>query len=184
MSNYYVTTSIPYVNGEPHIGFAMELIMGDVLARAARARGETVIYCTGTDEHGTKVAQKAESLGKTPKAFTDEISAKFRELGELVGVEPDRFIRTTDKGHMQRAQLIWKALAKDIYKAKYVGWYDVRQEEFVPESQADPERMKPEHPQAYQKLEEENYFFALSKYTQPVLKAIEADELIIVPKTR
>lgn len=182
--NYYVTTSIPYVNGDPHIGFAMELILGDVLARAARAEGHDVIYCTGTDEHGTKVAEKAESLGKTPQEFADEVSAKFRALGDLLGVEPDRFIRTTDKGHMQRAQLIWKALASDIYKAKYVGWYDVRQEEFVPESQADPERMKPDHPQAYQKLEEENYFFRLSKYNEQVLKAVESDELLIVPKTR
>jgi len=182
--NYYVTTSIPYVNGDPHIGFAMELIAGDVLARAARRRGDSVIYCTGTDEHGTKVAEKAASLGKTPQAFADEVSAKFRELGSLLGVEPDRFIRTTDKGHMQRAQLIWKALKNDIYKAKYVGWYDVRQEEFVPEAQADPERMKPEHPQAYQKLEEENYFFRLSKYNERILKAIESDELLIVPKTR
>ena len=184
MSNYYVVTSIPYVNGEPHIGFAMELITGDVLARAARGRGDNVIYSTGTDEHGTKVAQKAESLGKTPQQFADEISAKFRDLGTLLDVEPDRFIRTTDKGHTQRAQLIWKALAKDIYKAKYVGWYDVRQEEFVPESQADPERMKPEHPQAYQKLEEENYFFRLSNYNEQILKVIESDELLIVPKTR
>jgi methionyl-tRNA synthetase len=184
MSNYYVTTSIPYVNGDPHIGFAMELIMGDALARAARARGDTVIYCTGTDEHGTKVAEKAESLGKTPKEFTDEISVKFRDLGDLLNVKPDRFIRTTDKGHMQRAQLIWKALQKDIYKAKYVGWYDVRQEEFVPEAQADPERMDPAHPQAYQKLEEENYFFALSKYNEQLIKVIEGDELHIVPKTK
>ena len=184
MSNYYVTTSIPYVNGEPHIGFAMELLYGDVLARAARARGDTAIYCTGTDEHGLKVAQKAGELGKTPKVLADELSAKFRALGELLDVEPDRFIRTTDKGHVQRAQVIWKALAGDIYKGKYVGWYDVRQEEFVPESQADPERMKPDHPQAYQKLEEENYFFRLSNYTEAVLKAIENDELQILPRTR
>lgn len=182
--NYYVTTSIPYVNGDPHIGFAMELIMADVLARAARARDDKVIFSTGSDEHGTKVAEKAASLGKTPQAYADEVSAKFRALGEQLDVQVDRFIRTTDKGHMQRAQLIWKALAKDIYKAKYVGWYDVRQEEFVPEAQADPERMKPEHPQAYQKLEEENYFFRLSNYNEQILKAIEADELVIVPKTR
>jgi methionyl-tRNA synthetase len=184
MSNYYVTTSIPYVNGDPHIGFAMELLYGDVLARAARARGDTVIYCTGTDEHGTKVAQKAADLGTTPKALADELSAKFRELGDLLNVEPDRFIRTTDKGHIQRAQVIWKALNKDIYKAKYVGWYDVRQEEFVAEAQADPERMKPEHPQAYQRLEEENYFFRLSNYNEQLIKIIEQDEFIIVPKTR
>jgi methionyl-tRNA synthetase len=181
---YYVTTSIPYVNGEPHIGFAMELIMGDVLARAARARGDEVIFSTGADEHGTKIAEKAASLNKTPQVYVDEMSAKFRVLGDLLGVEVDRFIRTTDKGHMQRAQLIWKALAKDIYKAKYVGWYDVRQEEFVPEAHADPERMKPEHPQAYRKLEEENYFFRLSNYNEQILKLIESDELLIVPKTR
>ncbi len=182
--NYYVTTSIPYVNGEPHIGFGWELVIADVLARAARARGDTVIFSTGTDEHGTKVAEKAASLGKTPKAFADEISQKFRELGDILNVQPDRFIRTSDKGHEERAQLIWKALQKDIYKAKYVGWYDVRQEEFVPESQADPERMKPEHPQAYQKLEEENYFFRLSSYNEQVLKAIESGAFQIVPTTR
>jgi methionyl-tRNA synthetase len=101
-----------------------------------------------------------------------------------VNATPDRFIRTTDKGHEQRAQLIWKALAKDIYKAKYVGWYDVRQEEFVPEAQADPERMKPDHPQAYQKLEEENYFFRLSNYNEQILKAIESNQFKIVPTTR
>ncbi len=182
--NYYVTTSIPYVNGDPHIGFAMELILGDVLARAARAEGHTVIYSTGTDEHGTKVAEKARSLGKDPQEFADEVSAKFRTLGDLLGVDPDRFIRTTDKGHMQRAQLIWKALEADIYKAKYIGWYDVRQEEFVPEAQADPERMKPDHPQAYRRLEEENYFFRLSNYTERILQAIDSDALRIVPKTR
>lgn len=184
MSNYYVTTSIPYVNGDPHIGFAMELVVADVLARAARRRGDTTIFSTGTDEHGTKVAQTAEKLGKTPQAFADEVSSKFRDLSTLLNATPDRFIRTTDKGHVQRAQLIWKALAKDIYKAKYVGWYDVRQEEFVPETQADPERMKPDHPQAYQKLEEENYFFRLSNYNEQILKAIEADELQVIPRTR
>ncbi|MFA5003708.1 MAG: methionine--tRNA ligase [Candidatus Saccharimonadales bacterium] len=182
--NYYVTTSIPYVNGEPHIGFAWELLMADVLARAARKQGKTTIFSTGTDEHGTKVAQKAAELKLTEQVFADQVSQKFRDLAKLVGATPDRFIRTTDKGHEQRAQLIWKALSKDVYKAKYVGWYDVRQEEFVPESQADPERMKPDHPQAYQKLEEENYFFRLSNYNEAVLKAIEDDKFIILPKTR
>jgi len=184
MSNYYVTTSIPYVNGDPHIGFAMELLQADVLARYARAQKKNVVYSAGTDEHGTKIAQRAEELGKTPKAFTDEMSAKFRELGALLNVSYDRFIRTTDPGHEQRAQLIWKNLKKDIYKAKYVGWYDVRQEEFVPEGQVDPERTKPDHPQAYQRLEEENYFFALSKYAAGIRKAIESNDFEILPKTR
>lgn len=183
-NNYYVTTSIPYVNGDPHIGFAMELIMADVLARHARAKKVPVIFSTGTDEHGTKVAEKAASLGKTPKQFTDEVSQKYRELCRLLNASNDRFIRTTDPGHEQRAQLVWKALEKDIYKAKYTGWYDVRQEEFVPEGQVDPERTNPNHPQAYQKLEEENYFFALSKYTDQIRKAIESGQFEIVPATR
>lgn len=182
--NFYVTTSIPYVNGDPHVGFAMELIMADVLARHARANGKQVIFSTGSDEHGTKIAEKAASLGKTPKEFTDEISIKFRELGKLLNISNDRFIRTTDTGHEQRAQVIWENLKNDIYKAKYVGWYDVRQEEFVPEGSIDPARTQPDHPQAYQKLEEENYFFALSKYTDQIRQAIESEKYNIVPVTR
>lgn len=184
MSNYYVTTSIPYVNGEPHVGHALEFIMADVLARVARQRDDTVLFSTGSDEHGTKVAEKAASLGKTPQEFADAISAEFQALCKLLNVSNDRFIRTTDKAHEQRAQIIWKALEQDIYKSKYIGWYDVKQEEFVSESQADPARMKTDHPQAYQKLEEENYFFKLSKYTDKVREAIEKDEFLIIPKTR
>jgi methionyl-tRNA synthetase len=182
--NYYVTTSIPYVNGEPHVGHALEFVMADVLARAARQQGKPVIFSTGTDEHGSKIAQKAESLGITPTQLVDQMSQEFRDLAHLINISNDRFIRTTDKGHEQRAQLIWKALAHDIYKAKYVGWYDVKEESFVPEAQADPERMKADHPQAYQKLEEENYFFPLSKYNDQIREAIETGAFKIVPETR
>ena len=182
--NYYVTTSIPYVNGEPHIGFGMELVMADALARRARQQKNNVIFSTGTDEHGVKVAQKAESENLKPKEFTDKVSKTFVSLGKLLHISNDRFIRTTDKPHEQRAQLIWKALEKDIYKGTYTGWYDVRQEEFVPEAQADPARMKTDHPQAYQKLEEDNYFFKLSNYTDQVKQAIESGQMTIVPKSR
>lgn len=182
--NFYITTSIPYVNGDPHIGFAMELLQADVLARAARKRGEEVIYTAGSDEHGTKVAQKAAELGKTPEEYTTEMSAKFRDLGKLLDVTNNRFIRTTDAGHRQRAQLIWQNLSEDIYKSKYTGWYDVRQEEFVPENQVDPARTQPDHPQAYQKLEEENYFFKLSKYTDQIKQAIEKEEFRVIPSSK
>jgi len=182
--NYYVTTSIPYVNGEPHVGHALEFVMADVLARAARQQGKQTIFSTGTDEHGTKIAQKAESLGITPTQLVDQMSQEFRNLAQMLNISNDRFIRTTDKGHEQRAQLIWKALAHDIYKAKYVGWYDVKEEAFIPEAQADPERMKPDHPQAYQKLEEDNYFFPLSKYNDQIREAIESGTFKIVPETR
>ncbi|HSX35288.1 MAG TPA: methionine--tRNA ligase [Candidatus Saccharimonadales bacterium] len=181
---YYITTSIAYVNAAPHIGYAMELLEADVLARAARQRGDQVVFSTGTDEHGTKVAEKAAEAGKHPKAFADEVSSSFNVLLQDINISNDRFIRTTDPEHEKRAQLIWKALGQDIYKAKYIGWYDVRQEEFVPESQADPERMRPDHPQAYQKLEEENYFFRLSKYNQQIREAIESAAFKIIPETR
>lgn len=184
MSKYYVTTSIPYVNGAPHVGHALEFLQADVLARAARQRGTPTIFSTGADEHGTKIAQTAEKLGKNPDEFVNEMTNQFRQLLTELNISHDRFVRTTDKGHEQRAQLIWKALANDIYKATYTGWYDVKQEEFIPESQADPARMMPDHPQAYQKLEEENYFFKLSKYTDAIKTAIETDELRILPKTR
>src|SRR5277367_3513110 len=107
MSKYYVTTSIPYVNADPHIGFAMELLYADVLARRARQQGNDVIFSTGTDEHGGKVAEKAAEQGVKPKAYSDQVSQRFRELGELLDVSSNRFIRTTDAGHEQRAQLIW-----------------------------------------------------------------------------
>lgn len=182
--NYFVTTSIPYMNGEPHIGHALEFVQADVLARAARLQGKPTIFSTGADEHGSKIAEKAETLGLTPQQLVDNMSAKFRDLAKQLNISNDRFIRTTDKPHEQRAQLIWKALEHDIYKSTYTGWYDVKEEEFVPETKADPARMNPEHPQAYQKLEEENYFFKLSNYTAPVLKAIETGAFQIVPESR
>jgi len=184
MSNFYVCNAIPYVNGEPHVGHALEYILGDVLARAARQRGDTTLFSTGTDEHGSKVFQTAEKLGKTPQQLTDEMSARFRELEKALNISNDRFIRTTDKAHEQRSQLIWKNLEHDIYKSKYTGWYDVKEEEFVPENRVDQARTDPSHPQAYQKLEEENYFFKLSKYTDKVREAITSGEFKVVPETR
>lgn len=183
--NYYVTTSIPYVNGEPHLGHAMEFVMADVLARAARKRGDNVIFSTGTDEHGGKIAEKAAEKGVKPQELTDEMSQKFRDLVKALDVVPDRFIRTTDKGHEQRAQLVWKALAKDIYKNKYVGWYCTGDEEFFTETVVKENHgVCPDHNRPYEKIEEENYFLRISSYNEQILKAIESDELKIVPATR
>ncbi len=183
--NYFVTTSIPYVNGEPHIGFGMELLQADVLARAARDQGKPVIFSTGTDEHGTKIEQKAEELKLTPKQLTDQNSQKFRDLTKLLHISNDRFIRTTDDGHEQRAQLIWKTLAKDIYKAKYIGLYCTGCEAFVTEAVAkENNNICPHHEKPYEKLEEENYFFALSKYAPQIEKAINDGSFQIIPATR
>ena len=157
MSEFYVTTSIPYVNAEPHIGFGMELLYADVLARWARQRGDTVIFSTGTDEHGGKIAEKAAEQNIEPKAYADQISQRFLELCTLLNISNDRFIRTTDPGHEQRAQLIWQALQKDIYKSKYSGWYCTGEETFFTETEVKANKgVCPYHNRPYEKIEEEN----------------------------
>lgn len=185
MSKYFVTTSIPYVNGDPHIGFAMELLYADVLARHARQLGDEVIFSTGTDEHGGKIAEKAAEEGLEPKAYTDKVSQRFRELGELLNISENRFIRTTDAGHEQRASLIWKKLEHDIYKSQYVGWYCTGDEAFFTETEVKANNgVCPNHNRPYEKIEEENYFFKLSRYTKQIIEAIENDSFKIVPVTR
>jgi methionyl-tRNA synthetase len=183
--NYYVTTSIPYVNGEPHLGHAMEFVMADVLARYARQQGRSVIFSTGTDEHGGKIAEKAVERNMKPQELSDQMSQKFRDLVTALNCSPDRFIRTTDKGHEQRAQLIWKALQKDIYKKNYVGWYCTGDEEFFTETVVKENNgICPDHNRPYEKIEEENYFFHLSGYTEEIKKAIESGQFQVVPKTK
>ena len=183
--NYYVTTSIPYVNDVPHLGHAMEFLMADVLARAARADGKSVIYSTGTDEHGGKIAEKAAALNLTPQALSDQTSQVFRTLLKSLNISNDRFIRTTDPGHEQRAGLIWQALAKDIYKNKYVGWYCTGDEAFFTETEVKANKgICPNHSRPYEKIEEENYFFKLSAYTEPIKKAVEDVSFKIVPDTK
>jgi methionyl-tRNA synthetase len=185
MSNYYITTSIPYVNGEPHLGHAMEFVMADVLARWARQKGDSVIFSTGTDEHGGKIAEKATEMGLEPKALADQMSQSFIELAKSLNISNDRFIRTTDPGHEQRAKLIWKALEKDIYKGKYTGWYCTGDEAFFTETEVKANNgVCPNHNRPYEKIEEENYFFKLSAYTDKVREAIESGTLKVVPDTK
>ncbi len=183
--NYYVTTSIPYVNGDPHIGFGMELLQADILARYARQQGKPVIFSTGTDEHGGKVAEKAKANNLSPQAYADQISNKFRDLAKVINASNNRFIRTTDPGHEQRAQLIWKALASDIYKSSYVGLYCSGCEEFVTEKVAKENNgICPNHNRPYEKIEEENYFFKLSKYGPQIEKAIAEGSFKVVPASK
>lgn len=185
MSKFYITTSIPYVNGDPHLGHGMEFTMGDVLARYARQQGHDVIFSTGTDEHGGKIADKAEELNKTPQAFVDEMSQKFIALQKDLNISVDKFIRTTDKEHEKRSQAIWKLLAKDIYKGSYVGLYCTGCEEFVSQAVAKANNnICPHHNKLYEKLEEENYFFALSRYTEQIKKSILDNSFKIVPSSK
>lgn len=185
MNKFYVTTSIPYVNADPHIGFAMELLYADVLARRARQQGSEVVFSTGTDEHGGKIGEKAAEKGMEPKAFADEISQRFQDLGELLNISNNRFIRTTDPGHEDRAKLIWQALKKDIYKGSYEGWYCTGDEAFFTETEVKANNgVCPAHNRPYEKIKEENYFFKLSAYGKKIQQAIEKDEFRIVPASR
>ncbi len=183
---FYLTTSIAYVNAPPHIGYALESIQADVLARFYRQRGREVFFLTGTDEHGVKVVKAAEAAGKTPKELVDEIARKFRELKPALDLSWDNFIRTSDKeNHWSIAQEIWNRLlaAGDLYKKTYKGLYCVGHEAFV--TQKDLVDGKCEiHKTEPDVIEEENWFFKLSKYTKEIEARIKKDELKIVPATR
>lgn len=185
MSNYYVTTSIPYINGEPHLGHAMEFVMADVLARRARQQGNDVQFSIGTDEHGGKIAEKAVELKLEPKALADKMSASFSDLAKTLSISNTRFIRTTDPGHEQRAKLIWKALEKDIYKGKYTGWYCTGDEAFFTETEVkELGGVCPNHNRPFEKIEEDNYFFKLSAYATKLIEAIEKEQFRILPESR
>lgn len=183
--NYFVTTSIPYINGVPHIGHSYEFLAADVMARYARQQGKNVIFSTGTDEHGSKVQRKAEEQGNDPKQYADEISAKWREILPTLNISADKFIRTTDQGHEQRAALIWQGLKDNIYKGKYNGWYCSGCEDFVSETVVKRNNNTcPTHQKPYEKIEEENYFFKLSGYSDRIKEAIETGKYQVLPKTR
>lgn len=183
MAKFYVTTSIAYTNAPPHIGYAMELIQGDVLARYHRQKGDDVWYLTGTDEHGTKIARAAEEQGKTPQLYVDELSESFRELSGLLNVSTNQFIRTSDAAHKKGAQALWKACSKDIYQDSYEGWYCVGCETFYTDIEV-PDHVCPIHKHPLEKIKETNYFFKLSAYNDQIKALITSNKLLIRPASR
>ncbi len=180
----YITTTLPYVNADPHIGFAYEILEADVLARFWRAQGDEVFFNTGTDEHGQKIAGKADEKGISRQAYVDHYAEEFRRLSESLDLSPDAFIRTTDEGHVCAAQEIWRRCAErgDIYKKKYSGLYCVGCESFKTEGDLLDGKC-PEHLKEPEHVEEENYFFALSKY-QTYLEEYLGQDGVIVPEWR
>jgi methionyl-tRNA synthetase len=185
MSNFYVTTSIPYVNGEPHLGHAMEFVVADVVARYMRNHGMQVIFSTGTDEHGGKIAEKAAELNLTPQALADQMSGKFLDLLKALNISNNRFIRTTDPNHEKRAQIIWERLQPHIYKGSYEGWYCTGDEAFFTEATVKENNgVCPNHNRPYEKIKEENYFFKLSAFSEKIKQAIDTDQLQIVPESK
>lgn len=185
MSTFYVCTAIPYVNDKPHIGHAMDFLYADILARYHRQRGKEVIFCIGTDEHGAKIAEKAEVSGVDPQHFVDSIVPAWQTFAKTAGLSNDRFIRTTDKAHEQRATIVWENLQEYIYRGSYAGWYCVGCEEYKTETYVKETNGEcPDHKRKYDKLEEENYFFRLSAFGSKVAAALESRKVQVVPEFR
>ncbi len=185
-SRYYITTTLPYVNAKPHIGFALEIIQADVLARWHRSQGAEVFFNTGTDEHGAKIYQRAAELGKTPQAYCDDSARPFLALKEKLDLSFDNFIRTTDAHHIAAAREFWKRCEKngDIYKKTYRAKYCVGCELEITDSQLVNGRC-PIHPnKEIEIIEEENYFFRFSKYEKPLLDFYEKNPDFVLPAGR
>ena len=183
---YYITTTLPYVNGDPHIGFAMEIIQADAAARFHVLRGEEVVFNTGTDEHGMKLFQQAQARGMDTQSYVDEYAAKFRLLKDALNLSYTNFIRTTNPAHKAAAQAFWlRCLEKgDIYKKQYQVKYCVGCELEKTESELVDGKC-PIHPTyTIELIDEENYFFRWSKYQQPLLDLYQADPEFVQPAFR
>ena len=177
----YITTTLPYVNADPHIGFGLEIVQADTLARYWRLMGHEVFFNTGTDEHGQKIAGKADEAGEERQQYVDHYAGQFNKLKEALNLSYDNFIRTTDQKHQEAAQEIWRRCesAGDIYKKKYKGLYCVGCEAFVKESDLVDGKC-PDHPnQEPQEIEEENYFFKLSNYQEYLEEYLSREDLVI-----
>lgn len=181
----YITTAIPYVNGLPHIGNALDYLIADIWARYQKQNGREVRFQVGTDEHGNKIAAKAAELGLTPQDYTDKMAPNFELLMRKVGAEYTDFIRTTDPHHEGATQYIWQKLQPYIYKGSYEGWYCQGCESFVTDKEATENNgVCPDHNQAYQRISEENYYLKSSVFTDRIREAVETDTMQIVPEFR
>ncbi|MDO8593870.1 MAG: methionine--tRNA ligase [bacterium] len=181
MSARYITTTLPYVNADPHIGFALELVQADALARSWRAAGDDVFFSTGTDEHGQKIFDAAKEAGQEVHAYVDHYASEVQKLKGALSLSNDAFIRTTDPAHVIAAQEMWRICdAKgDIYKKEYVGLYCVGCESFKTGKELIDGKC-PIHPNLVpEQVSEENYFFRFSKYQEQLLAYLERPNAIV-----
>ena len=185
MSKVYLTTAIPYVNGAPHIGHALDYLLADTYARYQKTLGNDVKFQAGTDEHGNKIYKKATDLGQPVEKYVAENTKKFRDFIDLLGVEYTDFIHTTDEEHEHRCQEIWKKLKDHIYLDSYEGWYCDGCERYVTQKEYDENHGTcPDHNKPYEKLKEENYYFRISDFKDQIEEKIESKELLILPEFR
>ena len=184
--HFYLTTTLPYVNADPHIGFAMEIVRADVIARLKRILGYKVFFNTGTDEHGQKIYKKAKEKNLNTQIYCDQQVKKFYQLKETLNLSYDKFIRTTNKNHIQAAQQFWQLCQKngDIYKDKYKIKYCVGCELEKTESELINGKC-PIHPnERIEIIEEENYFFRFSRYQEKLLDFYKKNQQFIQPSFR
>lgn len=183
---YYLTTAIAYTSGKPHIGNVYEIVLADAIARYKRMTGYDVRFQTGTDEHGQKVEEKAKAAGLTPKEFVDQVSAVIRQQFDVMNVSYDKFIRTTDPYHERQVQKIFRRFYDqgDIYKGKYEGMYCQECEAFYTKSQLTEDGKCPVCGHEVKPMEEEAYFFRMSKYADRLMKYIEDHPEFIQPESR
>ena len=184
--NYYVTTPIYYVNGDPHVGTAYTTVAADVLARYNRLKGKEVFFLTGTDEHGMKIEEAATKQGLSAQELVDKMSPRFKNMWEVLNISYDEFIRTTEQRHKDSVKKIVKKVYDngDIYKGDYEGLYCVSCETFVPKNQAIDEKYCPDCKKELTTVKESSYFFKLSKYQDRLIQYIEENPDFIKPSYR
>ncbi len=184
---FYITTTLPYVNAEPHIGFAMEIVHADIIARYRKILGDDVFFNTGTDEHGLKIYRKALEERKESQAYVDEYAEKFKNLKKTLNLSDDlHFIRTTDSRHKQATQEFWRICEKngDIYKDTYKTKYCVGCELEKTDSELVDSKCLIHPNLELEIIEEENYFFNFKKYQKPLLELYEKNPEFILPESR
>ena len=187
--NFYITTPIYYPSGRPHMGHAYSSIIADFFARFKSIDDYNVHFLTGTDEHGLKIQRSAEKAGKDPKEFCDQISQTFKDLSKTLNLSNTDFIRTTEDRHKKTVQHLWSLLEKndDIYLSNYSGWYSVSDEAFYNEDEIEEiggKKIAKSSKSTVEWIEEESYFFRLSKWQKPLLEFYENNPDFILPESR
>ena len=181
----YIASAIPYVNGTPHIGNALDFLLADIWTRYQKQQGHEVRFQLGTDEHGNKISQKAAEEGITPQAYVDTYHLNFKNLMAQLAASSTDFIRTTDPHHISAVQYIWQKLQPYIYKSTYDGWYCVGHEAFFTDKEVQGFSGNcPDHQKPFERVQEENYYLKASAFTDQIRTAIQDGTMQIVPEYR
>jgi methionyl-tRNA synthetase len=183
---FYITTAIDYVNGQPHVGHAYEKVIADVIARARRLLGDQVFFLTGMDEHGQKVQQAAQAEGKQPQQYCDELAVSWRSFAKKLGLTNDDFVRTTEPRHKAVVQALLTKLHREghFYKAQYEGFYSLKEETFLTDKEQKPDGTFDPSWGEVVRLKEDNYYFKLKAHQPWLINYIESHPEFVQPSFR